>query len=121
MTMIGFGQTNFSPRKLLMDYDGNIKIGRRIGIGALHCRRLILSLACAEYSEQWQNHPTMLVPLVHQLMYPWDYDDKIAFHPEKWSKDSEAIEFWQALLQPNTTMDDLLAVRPTSSNLLPGN
>ncbi|EJP69838.1 uncharacterized protein BBA_00707 [Beauveria bassiana ARSEF 2860] len=90
MTAAGLGQTNFSARKILMDYDGNVKIARAV------------------YSEQWQNHPTMLLPLVHQLMYPWDYDSRITFQSDKWSNNSEAIDFCQALLQPNATMDDML-------------
>ncbi|KAH8707825.1 hypothetical protein HC256_009992 [Beauveria bassiana] len=32
----------------------------------------------------------------------------ISFRSDKWSEDSEAIEFWQALLQPNATMEDLM-------------
>ncbi|KAF1730096.1 hypothetical protein CRV24_009553 [Beauveria bassiana] len=51
MTDAGLGQTNFSTSKILADNHGNVKI------------------ACAAYSKNWQNRPTMLVPLVHQLMY----------------------------------------------------
>jgi hypothetical protein len=31
MTAAGLGQTNFSARKILMDYDGNVKIGVMVG------------------------------------------------------------------------------------------
>lgn len=62
----GLGQVNFSTPKILADYDGDIKIGRIVGLrasGLASC--LTYLLAGAAYSEKWQNHPTMLVPLVH--------------------------------------------------------
>lgn len=114
MTAAGLGQTNFNTRKVLIDHDGNVKIGRIVcswHFQIVVAPNLIFYVACAAYSEQWQNHATMLVPLVHQLMYPWDNDTRITFHSDKWSKDSTAVEFCQTLLQPNTDMDDLLAVR----------
>ncbi|EJP61691.1 uncharacterized protein BBA_09332 [Beauveria bassiana ARSEF 2860] len=73
----------------MTDLDGNVKIG-----GLFWC-------------DKGETTPLQLLPLTNHLMYPWLYSEPVEADVTKWRKDSAAIEFWQTIAKPKTSMAQL--------------